>query len=34
MVIRETEDFRKDLEDLPSEIGRLFQNGKWGQSIF
>jgi len=25
MVIRESEDFRKDLEDLPSGIRRLFQ---------
>ena len=28
MVIRETEDFRKDLEDLPSGIRRLFQRQK------
>lgn len=28
MVIRETEDFKKDLEDLPLEIRRLFQRQK------
>ncbi len=28
MVIRETEDFKKNLEDLPSEIRRLFQKQK------
>ena len=28
MEIRETEEFRKDLKDLPSEIRRLFQKQK------
>jgi len=31
MIIRETEDFKKDLKDLPSEIKRLYQRKK---SIF
>jgi hypothetical protein len=28
MIIRETEDLKKDLKDLPSEIKRLYQRQK------